>query len=191
MVEWVNKTNARLQDLMAERGWNATQTALRAQLGKGAVNELLNHSTRKPRKQTLQKLAKLFDVSQDYLAGYSDVRSCNPDFEIDDTFGADQAKEVLNFIQPEKNFLGQVIAVRVLRDFHGLSLRKGGLLFVEDACNPAQGSMVVWKDAFGFLSVGHFLSPYLVIPDSGNVAHKVIEDVSSIVGIVRAVVDLK
>lgn len=58
---------ARVEALRIEKGWSQQQLSERAGLGKGAVNDMVNHPERVPRVRTVDGIARALGVSADFL----------------------------------------------------------------------------------------------------------------------------
>lgn len=71
----------RLKILRTEKGISQTELGKNFNLGKTAIS-LYETNKRDPDKETLWKLADLFDVSVDYILGRSDIRKRDEEMKI-------------------------------------------------------------------------------------------------------------
>lgn len=73
----MTKLSERLQQLRESEGWSKTAVAQKLGLNTLATYANYEYGTRQPDNDTLIALAKLYDVSTDYLLGKSDSKSDN------------------------------------------------------------------------------------------------------------------
>lgn len=100
----------RIKELRLKKDWTQSQLGEKVNVTKASISGYEN-DTRSPDKETLVKLANLFDVSTDFLLG-NDNSPANINISktqrtiaahIDDDVSDDEMKEILSFIDYIKN----------------------------------------------------------------------------------------
>ncbi len=100
----------RIKDLRLQRDWTQTQLGEKISVTKASISGYEN-DTRSPDKDTLVKLANLFNVSTDYLLGNEKTgetpkvskKQMTVAAHIDDDVSDEDMKDILSFIDYIKN----------------------------------------------------------------------------------------
>lgn len=67
------KSPKRIEELMLERDWTKYKLAKESGLPQSTITSLLSGRVKNPSPETASKLAEVFNVTVDYLLGYTDI----------------------------------------------------------------------------------------------------------------------
>jgi transcriptional regulator with XRE-family HTH domain len=105
-MSWM-KTIGRIEALMKERGWTKYKLAKETGLPQSTITSLLSGRVKNPSAETASKLAEAFNVTTDYLLGYTDINLydwiTSPAEEAEK-----QLKETPTSYENEKGFLSEI-----------------------------------------------------------------------------------
>ncbi|MEM7721725.1 MAG: helix-turn-helix domain-containing protein [Pseudomonadota bacterium] len=175
----------RLVDLCRDYGWSYTALSTKAGLGKGAVGDIIANPDRRPRDQTIMKLAKALGVEPLYLLGETDQDTSHLGLKegiapLEDKAADEVFVAIQNVIGREGNSLK---AWSTAFAPASAGVPKGSTILVDMGASTRSGDLVLASTADSGVAVRYLAEPYLVATGpAGQMAHATIGPDAEILG---------